>query len=173
MCGLTGKSTSWIVSTKFTKDKLLLICHCYVGSSAWMKGGNNWKIQMSSTEGYETIKVIFRNNENNIWWLVIFSRGKWTCWKNILLMTFSWISAFFIYCLTKDNSTIDLNIGIEDRVCQNFGQINSLRLACIPPEKMCHLLVLQMALIIEYCIILNIANNHFLFSPSELLLDNV
>ena len=88
-------------------------------------------------------------------------------------MTFSWISVFVIYCLTKDNSTIDLNIGIEDRVCQNFGQINSLRLACIAPEKMCHLLVLQMALIIEYCIILNIANNHLLFSPSELLLDNV
>ena len=88
-------------------------------------------------------------------------------------MTFSWISAFLIYYLTIDNSTVDLNIGIEDRVCQNFGQINSLRLACIPPEKMCLLLVLQMASIIEYCIIWNIANNHFLFFPSELLLDNV
>ena len=111
-----GKALAGLCPQSFTEDKLLLICHCYDGSSAWVKVGNNLKIQMSTTEGYETIEVIFRNNENNSWWLVILSRGKWTCWKNILLMTFSWISAFFIYCLTKDNSTIDLNIGIEDRV---------------------------------------------------------
>lgn len=61
-----GKALARLCPQSFTEDKPLLICHCYDGSSAWMKVGNNLKIQMSTIEGYEIIKAIFRNNENNI-----------------------------------------------------------------------------------------------------------
>lgn len=118
-------------------------------------------------------------------YLLFWVEDKQTCWKAIWLKTFSWISEFFIYCLTKNNPIIDLNIGIEERGCWDFGQKNPLKECGFTFFKLLGLCMHSTWKYMSFAcsrnvvnhrilnIILNLANKYFLFFPSELLLDNV
>lgn len=79
MCSLAEENTSEIVSTEIYHRHMSLALSPLkwqqfwkeiAFSSAWMDAENNGRIHIP-TPGNETMKVIFGNNESNIWWLFI------------------------------------------------------------------------------------------------------